>query len=158
MDASLRNKNGTWLKYSAADFNFTNLDGDTITWPDSPDKDWAKFNIVNLGGNRTWPMPTAAFAATNIDLRDKGEQSGQHPLAAEPKTLHQQECLGTKEDGVNGRGMHGNKIDCMNLSNLRSLGEHMARGRLVGKAVVRGRGDRGSEADWRIADSRRRYP
>ena len=73
VDAQLQNKNGTWLKYSNADYNFTNLDNDTITWPASPDLDWSKFNIVNLGGNRTWPVPTAAFAASNIDLRDKGE-------------------------------------------------------------------------------------
>ena len=72
MDAALRNKNGTWLKYSAADYNFSDIGNDTITWPTSPDQDWSKFSIVNLNGNKTWPMPTAAFAASNIDLRDKG--------------------------------------------------------------------------------------
>jgi hypothetical protein len=75
VDAQLRNKNGAWLKYGAADFNFTSIDNDTIAWPESPDKDWSKFSIVNLGGNKTWPMPTAAFAASNIDLRDKGAAS-----------------------------------------------------------------------------------
>lgn len=75
-DAQLRNKNGTWLKYSNANWTFTDLGGDEIKWPSSPDQDWSKFNIVNLNGNRTWPLPTAAFAATNIDLRDKEERGG----------------------------------------------------------------------------------
>ena len=73
VDAQLRNKNGTWLKYSTADYNFTSIDNDSLAWPSSPTADWSKFSIINLGGNRTWPMPTAAFAATNTDLRDKGE-------------------------------------------------------------------------------------
>lgn len=73
VDAQVRNKNGTYVRYSSADYNFTSIDNDTIAWPSSPTADWSKFSIVNLGGNKTYPIPTAAFAASNIDLRDKGE-------------------------------------------------------------------------------------
>lgn len=73
VDAQFINKNGTWLKYSQADYNFTNIGNDTISWPSSPSADWSKFSIINLGGSKTWPIPTAAFAANNVDLRDKGK-------------------------------------------------------------------------------------
>lgn len=75
VDAQLRNKNGTWLKYNAADNNFTDIGEDNISWPASPDLDWSKFSVVGLNGNRTWPVPTVSFVATNIDLRDKGEST-----------------------------------------------------------------------------------
>lgn len=75
VDAQLRNKNGTWLKYSTADYNFTDLGDDNLTWPASPDQDWSKFSVVNKNGNKTWPVPTVAFAASNIDIRDKGRTS-----------------------------------------------------------------------------------
>ncbi len=59
------------LTVSKADFNFTNLDGDVITFP-AATADWSSFSLVGLGGNETWPVPTTAMAASNQDLRTAG--------------------------------------------------------------------------------------
>ena len=72
-DAALQNKNKDWVKYSNAWWNFTSLGNDTISWPASPADNWANFSLINLGGNKTYPIPTAAMAASNTDLRDKGK-------------------------------------------------------------------------------------
>ena len=75
VETQVLNKNGTYLRYGSADYNFTNIGDDVIAWPSSPSADWSKWSIINLNGNRTYPIPTAAFAATNTDLRDKGEHA-----------------------------------------------------------------------------------
>ena len=68
-DAAVRNRAGKFLRYSKADWGFAGAD---IVAPPSS-ADWSKFNLTNLGGDKTYPIVTTTLIFTNSDLTGRGK-------------------------------------------------------------------------------------
>ena len=72
-DTALQTASNTsaYLRYSKADYNLTNLGGETLVLP-APAADWSNFSLINLGGNATFPVITTAMIISASDLSQLG--------------------------------------------------------------------------------------
>ena len=107
-DAALLNQAGSFVRYSKADWTFP---GVSITAPQSDSDAWARFNITDLPGAKTYPVATVSLIFTSQILTERGRQMqalwartqlGNHGLSHEAQ--QQQGCrlprCGKVEGGV----------------------------------------------------------
>ena len=74
-DSALQTASNTsaYLRYNRADYNLTDLGGQPPLVLPGPADDWGNFSLINLGGQKTFPVITQATIVTGSDLVQQGE-------------------------------------------------------------------------------------
>lgn len=70
-DAALLNQAGSFMRYSKADWTFPGVD---ITAPPSDSDAWARFNLTDLPGAKTYPVATVSLIFTSQILTERGRR------------------------------------------------------------------------------------
>ena len=70
-DAALLNQAGSFMRYSKADWTFPGVD---MTAPPSDSDAWARFNLTDLPGAKTYPVATVSLIFTSQILTERGRR------------------------------------------------------------------------------------
>ena len=62
----------SYLRYSKADYNLTDIAPSPPIVCPAPNADWSNFSLVNLGGQKTFPIITTAMIVSGSDLSQLG--------------------------------------------------------------------------------------